>query len=94
MFETVKVSHHESLKLLVQYGGKCEGETIQKQNLLHLVAKQGSMKTVDVLGPQCLRDLDWQIRDVKGDSAQDLLQKRTVRQAGILEFFDSLSKGI
>lgn len=94
LFEAVKVSHHESLRLLVLYGAKCKGETIQKQNLLHLVAKQGSMETVDILGAQNLRDLEWEMRDVKGDNARDLLQKRSVKPDGLLEFFDSLSERI
>ena len=44
LFDAAKASRHESLRLLRQHGAPCRGQTIQKQTLLHLVAKQGMWK--------------------------------------------------
>lgn len=94
LFDAAKASHHESLRLLIQYGACFKGQTIQKQSLLHLVARQGNIETVEIIGDQNMRDFDWDLQDVNGDTARDLLQKRANRPAGLSDRFDQLSKSI
>lgn len=90
LFHAAKASHHESLRLLKQHGVPCRGQTVQKQTLLHLVAKQGIVETIDIIGRDNLRGLDWSFRDVNGDSAKDLLHKRHPRPEGLQELFEKL----
>ena len=90
LFDAAKASHHESLRLLRQHGAPCRGQTIQKQTLLHLVAKKGNVETIDIIGRDNLGGLDWSLRDVNGDSAKDLLQKRHPRPEGLQEQFELL----
>ena len=93
LFEAAKASHHESLQLLTQHGAPYKGQTIQKQSLLHLVAKQGNVETVDIIGRDNLRGLDWNLRDTNGDSAMDLLEKRHQKPEGLQELFEMLRGG-
>ncbi|KAK3173114.1 hypothetical protein OEA41_006443 [Lepraria neglecta] len=92
LFETAKATHHDSLRLLMQYDATCKGETIQKQSLLHLVAVQGSRETMDIIGHHNLAGLDWEMRDVKGRTARDLLQKRVPQANELLDIFDTLAR--
>ena len=92
VFETAKATHHESLRLLMQYSATCKGETIQKQSLLHLVAAHGSRETVDIIGHRNLAGLDREMRDVKGCTAQDLLQKRVPQANDLLNIFDTFAR--
>jgi ankyrin repeat protein len=91
LFEAAKSTHHESLRHLVQYPARHEGQTIQKQSLLHLIAAQGDQETVGVLNASNLRHLDWSQRDHKGHTPMDLLRKRRVKPLGLAQLFETLS---
>jgi ankyrin repeat protein len=92
LFEAAKSTHHESLRHLVQYPARYEGQTIQKQSLLHILAVQGDQETVMLINATNLRDLDWSQRDHKGHTPMDLLRKRIVTPSGLVELFETLSR--
>ena len=76
LFETIKPSHHESLRSILERSDDFTGFTTYNQTLLHLLAAQGNIETVTLFKDKDLSGIDPQIQDKHGFTAAELLSAR------------------
>ena len=76
LFETIKPSHHESLRAILERSDDFTGFTIYNQTLLHLLAALGNIETVKLFKDKDLSSIDPQIQDKDGFTAAELLSAR------------------
>jgi ankyrin repeat protein len=94
LFEAVVNSSHEFLEMLLQQGDDYNNVNRFNQNLLHIVAKRGDVKSAQILTSHELLGTDSEARDHQGRNQVEVFRGRLAAEDGIEEAFERLLESV
>ncbi|GAB1309968.1 hypothetical protein MFIFM68171_00178 [Madurella fahalii] len=87
LFETIYHHSHEFLQMLLDHGTRYDAVNKAGSSILHAVALEGDVQTVEILRSAGLAGIDTQLKNSHGDTAVEVCQKRIGAPAGFVESF-------
>lgn len=92
LFEAIIHNSHEFLELLLRRGVKYTGVNNAGSTILHAIAREADVKTIEILAATRLTGLDCEAKDKKGYTPADTLARRVTPPVGVEVAFGNLLK--
>ncbi|KAH7139705.1 ankyrin repeat-containing domain protein [Dactylonectria estremocensis] len=88
--ETIHHNCHEFLCMLLEDGARYDDTNNHGSSLLHAIALEGDIKTIQIVKAAHLSGLDHQLKNTRGETAMDFCHKRIGAPEGFKEAFSDL----
>lgn len=92
LFEAIIHNSHEFLELLLRRGVKYTGVNNAGSTILHAIAREADVKTIEILAATRLTGLDCEAKDKEGYTPADTLARRVTPPVGVEVAFGNLLK--
>ena len=88
--ESLFYHHDDSTQLLLHYGASYTSPNSLGGSILHLAAKSGGLRTLEILLAASLKGIDTEAIDNEGKTALQIAQERERKEEGFVEKFQAL----